>query len=94
VVTGPRRAGKTTLLRKLFPNAHYVLLEDPNIRSRIRTDPRGFLHNVPPDVLGRINARADLIGHDREHWIIELLDKTTEKLKAIQEELRQGDKAK
>jgi hypothetical protein len=30
VVTGPRRAGKTTLLRKLFPKAQYVLLEDPD----------------------------------------------------------------
>jgi hypothetical protein len=28
VVTGPRRAGKTTLLRRLFPKAHYVLLEE------------------------------------------------------------------
>jgi predicted AAA+ superfamily ATPase len=27
VLTGPRRAGKTTLLR-LFPRADYVLLED------------------------------------------------------------------
>jgi hypothetical protein len=32
LVTGPRRAGKTTLLRKLFPKARYVLLEDPDIQ--------------------------------------------------------------
>ena len=31
VVTGPRRAGKTTLLRELFRPAQYVLLEDPDI---------------------------------------------------------------
>jgi len=30
VLTGPRRAGKTTLLRHLFPKAQYVLLEDPD----------------------------------------------------------------
>lgn len=41
VVTGPRRAGKTTLLRHLFPRAHYVLLEDPGIQARIRSDPGG-----------------------------------------------------
>src|SRR5208337_5283536 len=51
VVTGPRRAGKTTLLRKLFPNARYVLLEDPDIRARVRTDPRGFLDELRPPVL-------------------------------------------
>jgi len=32
VLTGPRRAGKTELLRRLFPRASYVLLEDPDVR--------------------------------------------------------------
>ena len=36
VVTGPRRAGKTTLLRKLFPKAQYVLLEDPETVPALR----------------------------------------------------------
>jgi uncharacterized protein len=40
VVTGPRRTGKTTLLRELFPRAQYVLLEDPDIPARVRSDPR------------------------------------------------------
>lgn len=51
VVTGPRRAGKTTLLRKLFPKARYVLLEDPDIQARIRSDPRAFLEELRPPVL-------------------------------------------
>ncbi len=29
ILTGPRRSGKTTLLRKLFPRASYHLLEHP-----------------------------------------------------------------
>jgi predicted AAA+ superfamily ATPase len=29
VLTGPRRAGKTCMLRRLFPKASYYLLEDP-----------------------------------------------------------------
>ena len=33
IVTGPRRAGKTTLLRKAFPRAGYALLEDPDVLS-------------------------------------------------------------
>jgi len=51
VVTGPRRAGKTTLLRKLFPRARYVLLEDPDIQARVRNDPRGFLEELDPPVV-------------------------------------------
>jgi uncharacterized protein len=51
VVTGPRRAGKTTLLRKLFPGARYVLLEDPDIQARVRSDPRAFLEELRPPVL-------------------------------------------
>ncbi|MBI3695692.1 MAG: ATP-binding protein [Acidobacteria bacterium] len=51
VVTGPRRAGKTTLLRRLFPHARYVLLEDPDVRARARADPRALLDELAPPVL-------------------------------------------
>jgi predicted AAA+ superfamily ATPase len=34
VLTGPRRAGKTCLLRHLLPLARYVLLQDPDIQAR------------------------------------------------------------
>src|SRR6266404_1865301 len=50
VVTGPRRSGKTTLLRQLFPKIHYVLLEDPDIQGRIRSDPRTFLEELRPPI--------------------------------------------
>ena len=39
VLTGPRRAGKTVLLRRLFPKAGYFLLEDPDVVARLRADP-------------------------------------------------------
>src|SRR5450432_2884123 len=51
VVTGPRRAGKTTLLRRLFPKARYVLLEDPDIQARVRSDPRALIDELRPPVL-------------------------------------------
>jgi len=51
VLTGPRRAGKTTLLRRLFPRATYVLLEDPDVQARARSDPRGLLEDLRPPVL-------------------------------------------
>jgi len=51
VLTGPRRAGKTTLLRHLFPRAQYVLLEDPDVQARVRSDPRSLLDSLTPPVL-------------------------------------------
>src|SRR5690348_18164727 len=66
VVTGPRRAGKTTLLRHLFPRAQYVLLEDPDIQARIRSDPRAFLEAVrPPVVFDEIQNTPELLGYVR-----------------------------
>lgn len=51
VITGPRRSGKTYLLRHLFPKAEYYLFEDPDIISRFRHDPQGFLDGVKPPVI-------------------------------------------
>ena len=66
VVTGPRRAGKTTLLRKLFPKAQYVLLEDPDIQARVRSDPRAFLEALrPPVVFDEIQNTPELLAYVR-----------------------------
>lgn len=51
VVTGPRRAGKTTMFRRAFPQAKYILLEDPDIQAQVRSDPRAFLEELKPPVL-------------------------------------------
>ena len=66
VVTGPRRSGKTTLLRHLFPKAQYVLLEDPDIQGRVRNDPRTFLEELrPPVVFDEIQNAPELLGYVR-----------------------------
>jgi predicted AAA+ superfamily ATPase len=66
VVTGPRRAGKTTLLRRLFPKARYVLLEDPDIQGRIRNDPRTFLEELhPPVIFDEIQNAPELLNYVR-----------------------------
>jgi predicted AAA+ superfamily ATPase len=66
VVTGPRRAGKTTLLRRLFPRARYVLLEDLDIQARVRSDPRAFLDALrPPVVFDEIQNTPELLGYVR-----------------------------
>lgn len=42
-LTGPRQAGKTTLLKEMFPDYRYISLEDPDQQLRASDDPRGFL---------------------------------------------------
>lgn len=42
-VTGPRQAGKTTLVRSCFPNHAYLNLEDPELLAFAQRDPKGFV---------------------------------------------------
>ncbi|MEK7413096.1 MAG: ATP-binding protein [Planctomycetota bacterium] len=42
-VTGPRQAGKTTLVRSCFPDHAYLNLEDPELLAFAQRDPKGFL---------------------------------------------------
>ena len=66
VVTGPRRAGKTTLVRKMFANARYVLLEDPDVQERVCSDPRAFLDEIqPPVVFDEIQNAPELLDYVR-----------------------------
>ena len=66
ILTGPRRAGKTTLLKKIFPRASYHLLEDPDLVARVRMDPRGFLEELrPPAILDEIQNVPELFNYLR-----------------------------
>src|SRR4030065_2856449 len=66
ILTGPRRAGKTTLLRKLFPKAEYYLLEDPDAVSRLRADPRSFIEEIhPPAILDEIQNVPEILNYVR-----------------------------
>ena len=46
-LTGPRQSGKTTLVKRLFPEKAYVNLEAPDIREFAISDARGFLNQFP-----------------------------------------------
>lgn len=81
VVTGPRRAGKTTLLRRLFPRASYVLLEDPDVQARARSDPRGLLDGLRlpalfdeiqnvPELFAYIRTRIDESPSTTGQWLL------------------------
>lgn len=43
LMTGPRQSGKTTLVKKLFPNHRYKNLESPDQRIAAKDDPKRFL---------------------------------------------------
>ena len=60
-ITGPRQSGKTTLIKKLFPKAIYVNLEEPDIRLFAINDPRGFLDTYTD------NDRKMLIIDEAQH---------------------------
>jgi predicted AAA+ superfamily ATPase len=52
LLTGPRQAGKTTLLRHLAGRERrYVSLDDPAARELARSDPRLLVERFPPPVL-------------------------------------------
>ena len=81
ILTGPRRAGKTTLLRKLFPEAGYYLVEDPDTIARVRSDPRSFLEDLRgpvildeiqnvPELLGYVRARIDRHPNKTGQWFL------------------------
>ena len=66
VLTGPRRAGKTTVLRRAFPKATYQLLEDPETVARVRSDPAAFMDDLrPPVILDEIQNTPELLAHIR-----------------------------
>lgn len=41
-IFGPRKSGKTTQARNLFPDKPYILHEDPDTRRFAEEDPRSF----------------------------------------------------
>lgn len=63
-VTGPRQSGKTTLCRAVFPDKPYVSLEDLDSRDHARSDPRGFLNELPEGaVLDEIQYAPGLLSY-------------------------------
>lgn len=43
-ITGPRQSGKTTLSKKVFPEYHYINLEDETTRAELELDRKEYLH--------------------------------------------------
>lgn len=70
-ITGPRQSGKTTLVRKIFPDYEYVSLEVSDMRAFARDDPRGFLQRYgQPVILDEVQRVPDLFS-----WIQTSVDR-------------------
>lgn len=68
VLTGPRQAGKTTLLKHLFGEKYkYISLEPPDVRAAASADPRGFLNLYSsPIILDEIQYAPELLFYIKE----------------------------
>jgi uncharacterized protein len=81
LLTGPRQCGKTTLFRHLHPRANYTLLEDPDVISRVRSDPRAFMEALrtpvildeiqnTPELMNYVRARIDAAPAKKGQWLL------------------------
>ncbi len=60
-VTGPRQSGKSTMVRRVFPEIPYVSFDDPDEELAFRTDPKGFLARFSgPVILDEVQRVGEL----------------------------------
>lgn len=51
ILTGARQTGKSTLIKQLFPNAHYLSFDLLSIRNSAKEDPIGFLNDYDGQII-------------------------------------------
>ncbi len=68
VVTGPRQAGKTTLVRRVVGDgSSHASLDLPDVRAAAIADPRGFLNAYPPPVVfDEVQEAPELLPYVKE----------------------------
>lgn len=74
-VVGPRQSGKTTLVKKSFPEKSYVSLENPDNRNFALEDPRGFFQTYKNGAIIDEAQRAP----DLFSYLQEILDNSSKK---------------
>lgn len=61
LVTGARQTGKSTMLKKLFPDKKYVSFDDPFIEAQAKDEPQTFMMlNAPPVVFDEVQRATEL----------------------------------
>jgi predicted AAA+ superfamily ATPase len=64
VLTGPRQTGKTSLVKRLFPDHDFVSLDLPSEAEQAERDPRAFLgRHPPPLVVDEVQYAPGLFRH-------------------------------
>ncbi len=74
-LTGPRQSGKSTLLRNTLADYRYVSLEDPDLMTFARNDPRSFIRTFAdktiidevqrvPALFSYLQTHTDLAGRE------------------------------
>lgn len=67
ILSGPRAAGKTSLLKNLFGDMNYVSLGLPDVHAHAAGDPRGFLdRHSPPVIIDDLQYAPGLIPYLKE----------------------------
>ena len=62
LIVGPRRAGKTTLVRKMGEAARtYITLDDQTTLDAAKTDPVGFIRGLDQAIIDEIQRAPDLL---------------------------------
>ena len=62
LIVGPRRSGKTTLVRKLGEAGRtYITLDDPTTLDAARSDPVGFIRGLDRAIIDEVQRAPDLL---------------------------------
>ncbi|MBB4525424.1 hypothetical protein ELI38_28550 (plasmid) [Rhizobium leguminosarum] len=62
LIVGPRRAGKTTLVRKMDDESRrYITLDDQTVLAAAQSDPAGFVHGLDRVISDEIQRAPELL---------------------------------
>lgn len=62
LIVGPRRAGKTTLVREMGePDRTYITLDDQTVLEAAESDPAGFIRGLDRAIIDEIQRAPDLL---------------------------------
>ena len=62
LIVGPRRAGKTTLVRKMEgAGRSYITLDDQTVLSSAKSDPAGFIRGLDRAIIDEIQRAPELL---------------------------------
>lgn len=62
LIVGPRRAGKTTLVRKMEdPGRAYLTLDEQTVLEAAQSDPAGFIRGLDRAIIDEVQRAPDLL---------------------------------